>query len=93
MPAYVVVQVARARARRPARGGAPALTGTGLKQVLTEHDATLLPGPEGGSAEGEAPEFMTIAVPDMERANRLAAALRGMDGVATAYAKPGEELP
>jgi hypothetical protein len=36
---------------------------------------------------------ITIHVPDMARAERLAAALRGLDGVETAYSKPGEELP
>jgi hypothetical protein len=36
---------------------------------------------------------MTISVPDMPGANELAAALRRIEGVDAAYAKPGEELP
>jgi hypothetical protein len=35
----------------------------------------------------------TIVVADMACASKLAAALRGMDGIETAYAKPVEELP
>jgi len=34
-----------------------------------------------------------ITVPDMDRANALANALRDLDGVEPAYSKPGEELP
>jgi hypothetical protein len=36
---------------------------------------------------------MSISVPDMARANELASALREVEGVEAAYAKPGEELP
>jgi hypothetical protein len=36
---------------------------------------------------------VTVEVRDMNKANDLAAALRGVEGVQSAYAKPGEELP
>jgi hypothetical protein len=37
--------------------------------------------------------FTTIQVLDMDRANKLATALRTMPGIEAAYAKPAEELP
>jgi hypothetical protein len=49
------------------------------------------PAPRG--ADDAFTSSATIAVPDMARADKLATALRGLDGIETAYAKPGEELP
>ena len=61
--------------------------------MLAQHDAVVLPPTDFATdAGGEAP-YTTIEVPDMGSANRLAAALRDMTGVESAYAKPGEELP
>jgi hypothetical protein len=89
MPAYVVVQVAR----HGGKSGGQALASPKLKRLLAEHDAVVLPTPDAtGAAGGESP-FTTIAVPDMGRANTLASALREMDEIESAYAKPGDELP
>jgi hypothetical protein len=60
---------------------------------LSECDAELV-GSTGRKTARDAPsESTTITVPDMARADKLAAALRELKGIATAYAKPGEELP
>ena len=91
--AYVVVQHSQTPANRSARGRRAALTSSRVKRVLDKHDAVVLPSQEPGSDESEGSHLTTIAVPDMERANRLAAELRGIAGIETAYAKPGEELP
>jgi hypothetical protein len=87
LPAYVVVQVARGRS------GGQALASPKLKRLLAEHDAVVLHTPDATSAEGTDSPFTTIAVPDMGRANTLASALRELDGIESAYAKPGDELP
>jgi hypothetical protein len=89
MGAYVVVQLAKITARSGHAGHA-ALAAGKLKRTLTEHGGVLL-SPQG-AAGGDA-STATIAVPDMTRATALADALRGLDEVETAYAKPGEELP
>jgi len=57
-----------------------------VRRLLSEHEGELTPA-------GDAAESVTIVVPDMDRADRLAAALRRIAGVEAAYAKPGEELP
>jgi hypothetical protein len=67
--------------------------GRKLKKILAQHNAVLLPSPESAAEEGGAVPYTTLEVPDMASANRLAAALRGLGGVESAYAKPGEELP
>ena len=87
MPAYVVVQLA------PTRGAKPALTRREAKRLLAEHEAELLVSPRRKTAPGAPSVSATIAVPDMARADKLAAALRDMEGIVAAYAKPGEELP
>ncbi len=73
----------------PSAAGSRSLAGEPSRQfsrILKEHDAAILP--EATTAAG-----MVIDVPDMGRANSLAEALRALDDVDTAYAKPGEELP
>ena len=83
MPAYVVIQLAagsRARAliARP-----------DFKRLVAEHAAQVIEATAGD--EPLVP--LTLTVYDMARGNTLAAALRGLEGVETAYAKPGEALP
>ncbi len=90
---YVVVQLAPCRSARQARGESAVLTRREVKRLLAEHGAELIGSAPPGSTKGRPSESATIAVPDMTRADKLAAALRGVDGIETAYAKPGEELP
>jgi hypothetical protein len=95
VPAYVVVQLAAPRGKRATDETADAL-GTlkraPIKRLLAEHDAVRLKAADTVDVAENA-RTATLAVPDMVRANKLAAALRGMDGVEAAYAKPAEELP
>jgi len=93
VPAYVVLQLTHAREAKASRLGAKVLTGTELRRLLAEHGGRLLPPSDPHPRDEEPPAFTTIAVPDMARANKLAAALRSVDGIETAFAKPGEELP
>ena len=95
MPAYVVVQLAPtapAQRMRGARVERPALAHHKVKQLLKEHGAELLGTNEPTAARDET-AWATIAVSDMACAQKLAAALREVDGIETAYAKPAEELP
>ena len=97
MPAYVVVQLPPSRSAHGTNEGArdesPLLVRRDVKRLLLEHEAKLIASPRQEGA-GNAPDLSaTFAVPDMARADKLAAALRGLDGIESAYAKPGEELP
>jgi hypothetical protein len=95
VPAYVVVQLAPTRSAQRMRGERvehPALAHHRVKQLLKEHGAELL-GTEGPTAGRDEVASATIGVPDMACAQKLAAALREVDGIETAYAKPAEELP
>jgi hypothetical protein len=95
VPAYVVVQLVPTRPAQRTRGERvphPALAHHTVKQLLKEHGAELL-GTEEPTAGGDEIASATIGVSDMACAQKLAAALRGMDGIETAYAKPAEELP
>jgi hypothetical protein len=95
VPAYVVVQLAPVRSATLMRGEGvehPALAHHKVKQLLKEHGAELLGTGEPTAARGEIASA-TIAVSDMACAQKLAAALREVDGIETAYAKPAEELP
>jgi hypothetical protein len=101
--AYVVVLLVPARrpAKRtrgklavPTHGSQHAtLEHDNVKRLLNEHGAEVISSPVSNSAGDESPQSATLAVPDMACADRLAAALRELDGIQTAYAKPGEELP
>jgi hypothetical protein len=83
MPAYVVIQLA-AGARARALIARP-----DFKQLVAEHAAQVLE-----ATAGDDPLVpLTLTVRDMALATVLAAALRGLEGVETAYAKPGEALP
>ena len=93
MAAYVVAQLPLAMSRELSARSARTPEGRKLKKVLEQHDAVVLPSHEFAVDEGGAIPYTTLEVPDMASANRLAAALRDMDGVESAYAKPGEELP
>ena len=87
MPAYVIVDVSK-RGATATRSAREALTGGAARRLLAEHKGVLLPE----SAPGD-PTTATIAVPDMNHAHALASALRDLQDIETAYAKPGEELP
>ena len=91
--AYVVVHLSRTRSTTRTRGEHAALTHHTVQRLLTEHGAEIIHSPESKTATDETSTCATIAVPDMARAAKLAAALRDMSGIETAYAKPGEELP
>jgi hypothetical protein len=92
--AYVVVHLAPSRSAEPARGESAILARHDVKKLLSKHGAKVIDAPAPKSAGGRHPAACaTIAVPDMARADELAAALCGMEGIDTAYAKPGEELP
>lgn len=91
LPAYVVAQFAQDSTR--SGRSHPRSADSELTRVIAEHDGVLLPAFEPDRSAGEPSESATIAVPDMGRADQLAAALREIDGIETAYAKPGEELP
>lgn len=95
MSAYVVVHLASTRRAKRTHGEHAALTHHKVKRLLTEHGAELVTSPDAttATAEPSASASATIAVPDMARADKLAAALREVEGIETAYAKPGEELP
>lgn len=87
MGAYVVLHVV------PGEPSATVLENPAVKRLLGEHCARVLPAPMLPPGTLAAPAPLTLAVPDMATADRLAAALRSRAGVDTAYAKPGEELP
>ena len=95
MPAHVIVQFAaeyQVSRGKPGTGKAATRPVTDrLKRLVADHDGQLSLTP---SAPGTSPPATAmITVPDMDRANALADALRDLDGVETAYSKPGEELP
>jgi hypothetical protein len=89
--AYVVVELTPASRAKDTRGKHAALAHHKVKRLLTEHCAEIISSQDSKTATSET--SATIAVPDMARADKLAAALREMDGIETAYAKPAEELP
>ena len=83
MPAYVVIQQAAGRRARAL------IARPDFKRLVAEHESQVLE-----ATAGDDPLVpLTLTVPDMARANTLAAALRGLEGVETAFAKPGEALP
>ena len=102
MSAYVVVQLATAARARRARGRDATLTSHDahdalardkVKRLLNEHGGKIVSAPESSVAINATAMCATIAVADMGCADRLAAALRDIEGIETAYAKPAEELP
>jgi hypothetical protein len=91
--AYVVAQLPPAMSRELTTRSARTPEGRKLKRILEQHHAVVLPAHEPAVDEGGAIPYTTLELPDMASANRLATALRAIDGVESAYAKPGEELP
>jgi hypothetical protein len=93
--AYVVVQLAPTRAAHRPRGEPalhPALAHRKVKELLTQHGGELV-GTNAPTSADDGTASATIAVSDMACAQELATALREVDGIETAYAKPAEELP
>ena len=88
MAAYVVVQFEQ-KLPTKSRGATAATNMRRIKQVIARSGGSMLQDAGTSGASGS----MTILVSDMDRANDLAAELRTFEGVETAYAKPGEELP
>lgn len=83
MPAYVVIQLAAGSRARTL------IARPDFKRLVAEHAAQVIE-----ATAGDDPLVpLTLTVYDMARGNTLAAALRGLEGVETAYAKPGEALP
>ncbi len=92
MPAHVVVHFDphhQASREKGARSGARSPVSDRVKRLVADHDGHLSLTPAGPGSAAVA----MITVPDMNRANALADALRVLDGVEAAYSKPGEELP
>ena len=73
--------------------GHAALADESLKRLLAKYGAEVVHSPDSKEIDDESPQSATIACRDMACADKLATALREMDGIETAYAKPGEELP
>ena len=88
MTAYVIV----VPATRTGQEAVALPASADFRKTLARHGAVALPSPAAAQASGK-PGNLTIQAPDMEQADRLAAVLRDMEGIETAYAKPGEELP
>ena len=86
MTAYVIVQLA------PDADRDALLAHDGIATLLAAHQARALATPAATRGTTALPQ-LTLAVPDMEAANRLATALRTRAGVRAAFAKPGEALP
>lgn len=93
MTAYVVAQLPSAVRRDLAAPSARSAKARKLKKILAQHDAVVLPSSDLAADAGDELPYTTIEVPDMASAQRLATALRDVEGVESAYAKPGEELP
>ena len=93
MSAYVVVHFSSTRGASNAPSGHRILTSGKVKRLLAHHGAVLLDNPGTRSSTGDAIGVSTLSVSDMDRASRLADALRAVEGVESAYAKPTEELP
>ncbi len=91
MSAYVVVHLTTQKHAKRMGGEHAALTDHKVTRLLTEHGAEVISSQESRAATSDT--SATISVPDMACADKLAAALREMDGIETAYAKPAEELP
>jgi hypothetical protein len=89
MPAFVVVHLAKRASRRERARRGPLAR---VQRLAAAHGGVLLP-PSADAANAQGAEVITVSLDDMERANALAAALRELEDVTTAYAKPAEELP
>ena len=92
MPAYVIVQWAPGSRMPSARTRGNARRVREFKRLLERHHAAVLPQASPHD-DGDTGAAATIQVSDMATANELAAALRDLEGVESAYAKPAEEPP
>lgn len=90
LSAYVVLQTGRRLADELA-GRAGSVASRKLRGIIETHKGVVLPSTT--PAERGDSVFLTVEVQDLDRANKLASALRNMPGIEAAYAKPAEELP
>ena len=91
MTAYVVLQTPRRLADQLAgRAGASAASRK-IRGIIETHGGVVLPSTT--PAEGGDSVFTIVEVQDLDRANKLASALRNMPGIEAAYVKPAEEPP
>src|SRR5688572_21078361 len=93
LSAYVVLKSARRLADEVGGRAATSSASRKLHGIVERHDGVVLPSTTPAAEERGDSVFTTVEVPDMDRANKLAGALRNMPGIEAAYAKPGEELP
>jgi hypothetical protein len=63
-----------------------------IRASAASHGARILPSPAPLRDENGG-EYVTLSIADFAKAARLADALRPMEGVRSAYPKPGEALP
>jgi uncharacterized protein YbjT (DUF2867 family) len=92
VPAYVVLELASPR-QRAVGGQTSPLERATVQRMLARHGGTLLAASPPPDDAADRTVFATIAVADFTEAQALAEALRTIDGIASAYAKPGDELP
>ena len=64
-----------------------------IKEIIAEHEATLISPDAAGTPAGNGSLYLTILVPNEARASDIADALRRLEAVDTAYVKPAEALP
>ena len=68
-------------------------SGIEFNRVLRENEAKLLPSAIPTNEKDGNLRYLTIDVPDVQKASRTAEALRLIPGVQTAYVKPRQALP
>src|SRR5262245_16863602 len=93
LSAYVVLKTARRLADEVAGSAGASSASRKVRGVVETHDGVVLPSITPAAEERGDSVFTTVEVPDIDRANKLATALRNMPGIEAAYAKPREELP
>jgi hypothetical protein len=93
LTAYVVLKCAQRLADEVAGRAAASSASRKIRGIVEKHGGVVLPSTTPAGEERGDSVFTTVQVADMDRANKLARALRNMPGIEAAYAKPGEELP
>ena len=88
---HVVVDLSRQLGNELAGHTRASGASRGMKKLIAEHDSALAPLSLTESNERNA--SILIEAPDSERANRIAAKLRSVQGVLAAYVKPMAEPP
>jgi hypothetical protein len=91
LTAYVVLQTARRLADEVAGRAGTSAASRKLRGIVEAHKGVVLPLTT--PAERADSVFTTVEVQDLDRANKLASALRNLPGIEAAYAKPAEEPP